>query len=141
MIKGSDAIGAAMGELAARGLIEYRTVTGVPHAAMRELYRGADIVVDQMRIGNYGVAACEAMAAGRVVVSHVDDQVRGAARQAAGVDLPVVEANPETLADVVTALVADRDPARAIAAAGPDFVRILHDGAGAARALQPFLLG
>jgi glycosyltransferase involved in cell wall biosynthesis len=139
VIKGSAVIEAALGALATRGLIEFRSITGVPHAAMRELYRGADIVVDQMRIGNYGVAAAEALAAGRVVVSHVDDQVRAAARQAAGADLPVVEANPDTLADVVAGLIADPNRARAVAGAGPGFVRTLHSGAAAARALEPFL--
>ncbi len=45
----------------------------MPADAMPEVYGGADIVLDQFPLGTYGVAACEALVAGRLVVSHVSD--------------------------------------------------------------------
>lgn len=139
VIKGSRYIDAALERLATDGLIEYRRAVGLPHRQIVDLYREADIVVDQLLIGNYGAVACEAMSAGRVVVSHVDDQVRGHVRSATGRDLPIVEAGPSSLADVIAGLVANREMARGFAGRGPGFVSGLHDGKGAAAALAPFL--
>ena len=120
-------------------MIEYQVVEGVPATEMPDLYRRADVVLDQFRIGTYGVAACEAMAVGRLVVSHADDQVRARASEARGMALPIVQATPDSLRDVLTDVVARREHFRSIAALGPTFVEDLHDGAASARALAGFL--
>ncbi len=138
-VKGSELAEPVLESLAARGLIEYRRVEGVPAADMPRVYGEADVVLDQLRIGNYGVAACEAMAAGRVVVSHVSEVVREHAREAAGADLPILEATADSLEQVLLDVLADRDRARALAAQGPAFVRTLHDGTRSAEVLSPFL--
>ncbi|MGO2739557.1 MAG: glycosyltransferase family 4 protein, partial [Cellulosimicrobium funkei] len=101
--------------------------------------RRADVVLDQFALGSYGVAACEAMAAGRVVVSHVSDQVRDEVRRSTGTDLPVVQAEAGSLRAVLLRLLDDRDAARDAASRGPELVRRLHDGRAAAAALAPFL--
>ncbi|MBE7699548.1 hypothetical protein H9623_04400 [Oerskovia sp. Sa1BUA8] len=139
VIKGTSLIEPVLADLESRGLIEYRAVHGVPSAEMPAIYRGADIVLDQFRIGSYGVAACEAMAAGRVVVSHVDEQVRGHVRGVTGGEVPIVEATVETLEGVILGLLEDREGAREVAARGPGFVRDVHDGRASARALAGFL--
>lgn len=139
VVKGSDLIAPALERLEAEGLVEYRRLTGVPAAEMPAVYADADIVLDQFRIGNYGVAACEAMAAGRLVVSHVTTQVRDHVRTMSSKDLPVVEATPETIETVLRDVVARRAHFRAVAAQGPGFVADLHDGATSARVLAPFL--
>lgn len=138
-VKGSELAEPVLESLAARGLIEYRRVEGVPAGDMPRVYGEADVVLDQLRIGNYGVAACEAMAAGRVVVSHVSEVVREHAREAAGADLPILEATADSLEQVLLDVLADRDRARALAAQGPAFVRTLHDGTRSAEVLSPFL--
>lgn len=139
-LKGSALVEPVLQDLDRRGWITYRRVEGVPAAQMPALYRDADIVLDQFTLGIYGVAACEAMAAGRVVVSHVTEQVRTAAREARGLDMPVVEATPATLADVISAVLDDRaGAAERAATAGPRFVTDLHDGAASARVLAEFL--
>ncbi|UOQ89835.1 hypothetical protein MUN74_02635 [Agromyces endophyticus] len=138
-IKGSDLIDPALSRLHGEGLIEYRRVTGVPAAEMPELYRSADIVLDQFRLGDYGVAACEALAAGRVVVGHVADPVRSAVSARTGLELPVVESAGADVERVLRRLVADPDGARAVAARGPAFVREVHDGRFSADAMSRFL--
>lgn len=139
VVKGSDLIAPTLERLHAEGVVEYRRIAGVPAAQMPALYRDADVVLDQFRIGNYGVAACEAMAAGRLVVSHVTAQVRDHVRASSGKDLPVVEATPDTIEAVLRDVVARRDHYVAVAQAGPGFVADLHDGATSARVLAPFL--
>lgn len=133
--KGTHYVEPALAPLIASGGVDYRALTGTPWAEMPGVYANADIVLDQFRIGSYGVAACEAMAAGRVVVGHVLPHVRERVMRDFGVELPIVEANADTLRAVVEGLIRDPDRARRIAAAGPEFVRRVHTGAASARAL------
>ena len=91
-MKGDASIDEALTALEHEGVIEYRRLGGIPSAEMPAVYGSADIVLDQFRLGDYGVAACEAMAAGRVVVGHVSDAVRTHVREVTGVDLPIVGA-------------------------------------------------
>ena len=67
-MKGTHLIEAPIRALAERGTVDYRGMTGVPAASMPAIIGDTGIVLDQCRLGSYGVAACEAMAAGRVVV-------------------------------------------------------------------------
>ena len=138
-LKGTDLVEPVLRELEREGLVEYRQATGLDRDGMLRLYRESDVVVDQLRMGIYGVAACEAMAAGRVVVSHVSEQSRSVAGRAAGQDLPVIEATDDTLRAVLLDVLDRREDARATAARGPGFVQVLHDGRASARALESFL--
>lgn len=134
-IKGSQYVEPVLDELDAAGVIERIPVPGsVPHAQVRELVRGADIVVDQVLAGFYGVAAVEAMAAGRVVVGGLAD-VRGMMPE-----LPeIVEAGPRSLRSAIERIVEDRDGMRAAAVRNQAFVRRWHDGRESAHRLAGFL--
>lgn len=139
-LKGSDLIEATMRALDAEGVVRFERHEGIPAERMPELYGRADIVLDQFSLGIYGVATCEALAAGRVVVSHVSDQVRQHVVAATGRDLPVVEARAADLDRVLREIVADRARFRGIAAAGPEFVREVHDGRRSAAVLADTFL-
>ncbi len=138
-LKGSEVVDEVLGRLDAAGVVEYRRITGIPAAELAELVRTADVVVDQLRLGAYGVAACEAMAAGRVVVGHVGTQVREHVLTAAGVAVPVLQAVPGTFEATIARVLEDRDEARALAARGPRFVEQVHDGRVSAAALGRWL--
>ena len=137
--KGTLLITPALEELDASGVISYGPGGGIPSANMPGLVMGADIVLDQFRLGSYGVAACEGMAAGRIVLGHVSDQVRAVAADAAGMPLPIVEADPDSIGHVLRDIVADPDRYRDIAATGPEFVAKVHDGTYAGRVISSFL--
>ena len=139
--KGSELIDPIMTELDRRGIVEYRRIQRVEPHDMPAVYTAADIVIDQFTMGLYGVAACEAMAAGRVVVSFVGESVRARARAMTRRDVPIIEATPATLVEVVEKILDDRDAVRDVAAAGPSFVAENHDGRRSAAALAPFLTG
>lgn len=140
-LKGSELIDPVLSDLAAAGVIDYRRMEGLSATEMVRAYREADIVVDQVRLGSYGVAACEGMAAGRVVIGHVAPHVRERVRARTGRRLPIVQAEPDTLAEVIREVIADPDAAIATAHEGVDFVRTVHDGTLVADALTPFLAG
>ena len=138
-MKGSDLVDPALTRLHDRGAIEYVRVSGVAAASMPDVYRNADIVLDQFRLGDYGVAACEALAAGRIVVGHVSPAVRDAVLVRTGHSLPVVESRGGDIERTLTDILADPDRARALAEEGTAFVREVHDGRKSADAMRGFL--
>lgn len=133
--KGSHYIVPALEPLIARGEVDYRLITGLPAAEMPRAFASADIVIDQFRAGSYGVAACEAMAAGRIVIGHVLPQVREHVEAVFGLTLPIQEATPDTLHRVVQNLLSNPEEAKRIASAGPEFVRAVHSGHASAQVL------
>ena len=137
--KGSEWIDPILQELADRGVVDYLRLSGIPLAEMPSYVSGCDILIEQFGIADYSVAACEAMAAGRLVVSHVADTVRARVREATGLELPIVEADPDTLRAVILAQLDDRESARATASRGPEFIRAVHDGRYSAAVLEAFL--
>lgn len=135
-IKGSQLIRTAVTTLADRGVLRYSELSGVPPTRIRRAVMEADIVLDQFRLGSYGVAACEAMAAGKVVLGHVTPRVREYVLDQTGLVLPVVEATPDTVEEVLTDLLRDRSRMRDTGAAGQHFVREVHDGRWSASRLD-----
>lgn len=140
-IKGTDLVMPTLMRLREEGVLDLELVEGVPNAEMAERLARADVVVDQFRIGSYGVFACEAMAAGRVVVSHVSDQVRAVVRQQTGKELPIVEATPDSLESVLRGILNDRESALYAAKSGPEFVSAVHDGRLSASTLSSLFPG
>ena len=138
-LKGTDLIEPMLRRLAEEGVIEYRQIIGVPHATMPAFYADADIVLDQFVLGIYGVAACEAMASGRLVMSHVDSATRAQVRERTGLELPVHEATVESLETELRRAAAEPGAFEALRTAGPAFVESVHDGHRSAAALAPFL--
>ncbi|MEO6143546.1 MAG: glycosyltransferase, partial [Dermatophilaceae bacterium] len=127
-IKGTAFVEAAVAPLVAEGLIEYRLLEGIPPDQMPAAVADADVVLDQFALGSYGVLAAQGMAAGRVVIGHVVDEVRKHVLTATGETLPIIEADPETLTEVLRGVLSDRLSAQAMAAQGPPFVAAVHSG-------------
>lgn len=134
-MKGTTLIADTIQRLDSDRTIDLKLTTGVASASMPALVATSDIVLDQFRLGSYGAAAIEAMAAGRVVVGHVLESVRSAVFDRTGVPLPIVEATPDTLEQVLLELVADRERMARVSAESAEFVRIAHSGQLSARTL------
>lgn len=134
-IKGSALIEPVLERLANAGRVRYTPIRGMPNERMPGVLAAADVVVDQFGVGSYGVAACEAMAAGCVVVSHVTDRVRDLVRDRTGLELPIVEAGPRTLERVLLELAADPARRESLARRGAEFVSHVHDGRRSAEVL------
>jgi hypothetical protein len=135
-IKGSDVIVPVLEELHRLGIIERIEDPGqIAADQMPALVASADIVVDQIRTGSYGVAAVEAMMAGRVVVGNIAADVRAAVPD----EIPIVDADPGHLADVLTEIAGDWPGLIARGQAGREFSAKWHSGARSATTLTPFL--
>jgi hypothetical protein len=135
LLKGTDAVEEVLSGMEREGLVEYRRLTGVPHARMAAFVADADVVVDQVVLGNPGVLVAESLAAGRLVVAHLSEEVRGRS----GGELPVLEADPDTLRQVLEQALTDRAEAQSLAARGAGWAREHHDGRRAAAVLGPWL--
>ncbi len=137
-IKGTHLIDPMLRSLAARGVIEYISPSAVSHLEMMRMMAKADVVIDQLLVGAYGVTSVEAMALGRVVVCAVSDEVRKLMPEAP----PIMPVSPDafeaTLLEVLEML---DDPAARpeLTARGREFAKRWHDGRAAASALESFL--
>ena len=140
LVKGTAEIADALNRLHDEEVIEYVQVSGVTHEEMPLIFGDCDVVLDQFRLGDYGVGACEAMAAGRLVVSHVSEQVRTEVLSATGLSLPIVEANIDNIEFVLREIAQNRKHYAEIARKGPGFVRHVHDGSFSRQVLEKYFL-
>jgi hypothetical protein len=108
-IKGSAQIIAAVERLKARHPIELTVVKGVPHERALELYRSADLVIDQVLAGWYGGFAVEAMAMAKPVACYIRDEDLGVLPPGMADELPLVRVRLETLEQDLEAAVQERD--------------------------------
>jgi hypothetical protein len=133
--KGTPLILPVLQQLAAEGVIELALLQGVPSRDMPAAFGRADVLLDQFRAGSYGVAACEAMAAGCIVVGQISAQVRDAVKDTSGVDLPIRDATPDTLEAVIREL-AQCESLRQERELSRRFVETVHDGRLSAQVLM-----
>lgn len=135
-LKGTVLIEPVLQRLHDQGVIDYRRIVHVPHADMPAVFAEADVVLDQFLLGSFGVAACEAMAAGCVCIAHVAPSVRSRVRAASARELPIVEATPDTLDAVLRALADDGQQREHSQETGRAYVAAVHDGALSADVLR-----
>jgi len=91
---------------ACKGLsVELDIVENTRHDEAVERYKRADVVVDQLNAGWYGVFALECMALGKPVLTFLHEEAVRRTEAAFGVDVPLVPTTKETLADDLHALI------------------------------------
>jgi glycosyltransferase involved in cell wall biosynthesis len=134
-LKGTALIDPILRELADAGTIRYRRVQNLPHAQVPELLAGADIFVDQLGLGIFGVAPLEAMASGVAVVTDPGPE----ALTIYGEEVPIFPVDPDSMAATIRRLASDRALLRDTAARGRDFVQRHHDGRRSAASMRSAL--
>jgi glycosyltransferase involved in cell wall biosynthesis len=112
--------------------VELEIVEGLRHDEARRLYERADIVVDQLNAGWYGLFAIEAMALGKPVVTFLHDEAVRRSEEAFGLRVPIVSATADTLLDRLRPLVESADERRRVGAESRAYVERVHDVEGAA---------
>ncbi len=121
--KGTEHVIAAVEGLDA----DLEIVEGLRHDEAFERFRAADIVVDQLNAGWYGLFAIECMALGKPVVSFLRDEAVQRTEEALGTSVPIVSATAETLRERLRPLVADAALRRSVGAASRAYVELVHD--------------
>ena len=107
--------------------VDLELVEGLHHDEAHRRYETADIVVDQLNAGWYGLFAIEAMALGKPVVSFLHEEAVRRTGEAFGVEVPIVSATKDTLRETLARLAADPDERRRLGAAGRADVEQVHD--------------
>jgi glycosyltransferase involved in cell wall biosynthesis len=121
--KGTEEVIAACDALDADLLL----VEGLHHTEAFERYREADIVVDQLNAGWYGLFAIECMALGKPVVSYLLDEAVERTERELGERVPIVRATKDDLRARLEPLVASTVERRRIGAESRAYVERVHD--------------
>jgi glycosyltransferase involved in cell wall biosynthesis len=121
--KGTELVVAACEELG----LELDVIENLRHDEVGPRLARADVVVDQLNSGWYGLFAIEAMAYGKPVVGYIHDQAATRTAAAFGVDVPIVRTTKETLGTDLRALAGSDEERRSRGAAGRAYVERVHD--------------
>ena len=133
-VKGTEAVLAAVESLRSRGApVELDLIEGVPNAEARLRYAAADVVIDQLRVGWYGMFAIESMALAKPVVVHLDEEAAAETEEAFGLELPLIRADESSLEDVLAGLVEVRAELPQLGRRSREYVEHVHAHTAVAR--------
>ncbi len=95
--KGTRYIIHAIEKLSTEFDLEFNIVKDVKAEELYRIIADSDIVIDQMLVGFYGLFSIESMAMGKPVVCYIREDILKNSPE----DLPVINANPDTLYDIL----------------------------------------
>ena len=107
--------------------LDLEIVEGLHHDQALARYAAADIVVDQLNAGWYGIFAIEAMALGKPVLTFLHDEAVRRTEEAFGVRVPIVSVARETLRERLAELAASPAERQRAGAASRAYVEHVHD--------------
>ncbi len=110
--------------------VRFVTVEKVPWSELRDLMAEADVVVDQVFMGWYGMVAVEAMAMGKPVLCYIRPDFEPRLE-----DCPIARCTKEDLADRLAELLADPGRGRRLGEAGRAYAEREHAHTAIARRL------
>ncbi len=123
-VKGTANIARAVESLKNKGLnFEFKMVRQLTQEQFYEVLGCCDVYVDELRCGSYGMTAVEAMAMGKPTVSFIRDDL---VDKYPG-DLPLINANPDTIESVLERLILDAQLRYRTGVAGRAYVERYHD--------------
>jgi glycosyltransferase involved in cell wall biosynthesis len=104
--------------------IEWRLLENAAWSDVRAAMMDADVIVDQVFLGWYGLVAVEAMALGKAVVGFIRPDFEPLARS---LGLPLVRTTKERVAGAVLELARDHARRSELGARGVDYALRVHD--------------
>lgn len=123
-IKGTKFVEKAIEELGRKKIpFEYKRITNMTNAQAMECYKSADIIIDQLILGSYGIFACEAMALGKPVVCYIQESLIHTYPK----NLPIINANPNTIQSVLENLLTDGNYRYQSGLKSREFAQEYHD--------------
>lgn len=123
-VKGTKYVLAAVNQLRKEGYrFTFQLMSDLPHDQAIKLYRKADIIIDQLMIGSFGIFSLEAMALGKPVICFIrNDLIEKYPK-----DLPIVNANPKTIYSKLKSLLTNPKQRYQLGVQGRQFVETYHD--------------
>jgi len=112
-------------------------VEGKSQTEAIEIYKKADIIIDQVSVGTYGVFAIEAMALGKPVITYISDDIIETFPDS----MPILSANFDTMPGIVDRLIANGEEREALGIAGREYAMRYHDNAKVCKFLPKIYAG
>jgi len=134
-IKGTPRVLAALENLSTRFDFELVLVQGKSHAEAMEIYRGADMAIDQLFAGWYGGFAVELMAMGKPVAAYIREEDSCFVPPAMWSGMPILRLRPDRLEDDLAAILAHPEALVEAGARSRAYVERWHDPERIAAAL------
>lgn len=131
-IKGSEYVVAAVEALQQTIDFDFKLITGMSRSEALDLYSKADIVIDQLLIGTYGVFALEAMLMGKPVLDYIRDDIVDQFPS----NCPIVKVTKDTIKNELERLLRDPDRWPKLGHAGRTYVEMYHDYRNVAKILE-----
>lgn len=126
-LKGTALILDALEKLKSSYDFELILVQNKSHSEAMEIYKAADIAVDQVLFGWYGGFSVEIMAMGKPVACYIREEDLGVVPRALRDELPVLRIHPETLVSDLARILDRRDEWVGIGAKSRAFAERWHD--------------
>ncbi|WP_374187740.1 glycosyltransferase family 4 protein (plasmid) [Priestia aryabhattai] len=123
--KGSEFVIAAIKKLGKKGY-NFKFIppqNKIPYEKMQKIYKHADIIVDQLREGVFGVTSLEGMAQGKPVICHIREDLV----QTFPSDLPIFNANPDTIYSALEKLITSPELRFELGVKGRKYIEKHHD--------------
>ncbi len=111
--------------------VRFMLVENVPHDEAVQMYTQADIIVDDIKQGPYGILAIECMALGKVVINRIDSKMEKYYPH-----LPIINANAESLHTTLSKLISQTGRIRKLGEQGRKYVEANHDSIKIAREIS-----
>lgn len=122
-IKGTSYIVSAVEKLKTRYSFDFQLIQKMSNEQAMQIYRKADLIIDQLHLGSHGVLAVEAMAMEKPVVCWISDYMKEHYPD----DLPLINANPDTIESVLEHVLRNRDMLPEIGRKGRPYIEKQHD--------------
>lgn len=123
-VRGTEFVRKAVEKLKLEGLkIEFLFFDKVPHGQLKNYYEKADLVIEQLRYGTYGLTALEAMALEIPVIGYIREKCKEAFNN----EIPIIQANPNNILSVLRKTIQNREKLSEIGKKSREFVTKYHN--------------
>ncbi|PPK99543.1 glycosyltransferase [Parapedobacter indicus] len=131
--KGTNFIIEVIDELKKAFSFEFKLIHNVKREEALKLVAQADVFLDQIILGGYGMAATEAMAMGKPVLAYIMPEVY---KMGLSSDCPIVSTNPDNLKSNLIKLITEAQTRHQLGIRGRQFVEEYH----ASSKIGPYLI-
>jgi glycosyltransferase involved in cell wall biosynthesis len=121
--KGSRYIIAALEDLKGQYDFEFRLIQGMAHEEAKAVYAQADLIVDELYAGSYGLLTVESMAMGKPVITWVCDFMK----EKYPPELPILSANRDNIREKIEYALNNREMLSELGKRGVEYVAKYHD--------------
>jgi hypothetical protein len=124
-VKGSGYIKNAVSELQKNGYkIKYLFVDNIPNRDIKYIQCQADLVIEQVCAGWYGITAVECLSLGKPVISYLRDDALSICPNK---NIPIINTNPATLKTTLENLINNQDAIKEIGIKSRKYAEKYHD--------------